>query len=214
MQKGFDLRAIVSKLYQRDPSRIVLPAVLDNEERFDVELILPGPLDREELYRLVKQGVERYFRFTTVVETREMDVYVMTAEEGKARAVEIDERRFDNGGSMSWSSGEYVEIVSSDGAPVTDEMLRKIESELNRSSSGILNISASNSTVDDFRRTLEEGLDRPIIDETGMKDKYDLEVRGKARSNEDFVEMLRNQTGLILAESRRCLEMLVIRSLA
>ncbi len=58
---------------------------------------------------------------------------------------------------------------------------------------------------------LEEGLNRPIVDETNMKGRYDLAVRGEAGAPEDFLQRLREQLGLVLTAARRDIEMLVVR---
>src|SRR5258708_7276437 len=63
------------------------------------------------------------------------------------------------------------------------------------------------------RRLLEDGLERPIIDETGLDGTYDLEVHGDARSNEECLDILRDQLGLVLTPEHRNIEMLVIRLL-
>lgn len=55
------------------------------------------------------------------------------------------------------------------------------------SNSGITELSASNSTMDDVRRCLETALNRPILDETGLKATYDIEVHGNARNTEEFL---------------------------
>ena len=65
----------------------------------------------------------------------------------------------------------------------------------------------------DFRRALEDGLERPIIDETELDGTYDLKVHGEATSTEEFFGMLRVQLGLMLTPERRNVEMLVIRLL-
>jgi uncharacterized protein (TIGR03435 family) len=74
-------------------------------------------------------------------------------------------------------------------------------------------ISAENTSMADFRRVLEDGLERPIIDETNLDGTYDLEVHGNARSTEEFIGMLRDQLGLVLTPEHRSIEMLMIRLL-
>jgi uncharacterized protein (TIGR03435 family) len=211
VQRGFDARAMISKVYEKDPSRIVLPASLDNEERYDFVLVPPRRMDREAVYRFVQQGIEKHFRVSMTVESRPIDVYVMTALDGKTPAAKTDEESFD-GGSIGWSGPEYVEIVPHDGTPPTIEMLREMASTLNLSSSGIVNISADNSTMDSFRLALEQGLNCPILDETNLKGTYDIAVHG-ARSTDEFLRMLRDQSGIVLTRVQRDIEMLVVRPL-
>jgi uncharacterized protein (TIGR03435 family) len=78
---------------------------------------------------------------------------------------------------------------------------------------GISNISAGNATMDRFRRDLERGLGRPVIDETGLEGVYDIEVRGKARNTEEFMRNLREQLGLVLTSAIRTIEFLTLRPL-
>jgi uncharacterized protein (TIGR03435 family) len=78
---------------------------------------------------------------------------------------------------------------------------------------GLSNISAGNATMDQFRQDLERGLGRPVMDETGLEGAYDLEVHGNAKNNEEFIRMLREQTGLVLTPATRSVEILTLRSL-
>lgn len=114
--------------------------------------------------------------------------------------------------SIGWSGPEYAVVRTRDGTPPTAEMLREAASGLNLSSSGIVDMSADNSTMDSFRLALEEGLNRPILDDTNMKGAYDIAVHG-ARSTEEFVQMLCDQTGIALTPARRNIEILVVRPL-
>jgi uncharacterized protein (TIGR03435 family) len=78
---------------------------------------------------------------------------------------------------------------------------------------GISNISAGNTTMDEFREDLERGLGRPVIDETGLEGVYDIEVHGNATNTDEFIRALREQTGLVLTNATRSIEILTLRSL-
>jgi uncharacterized protein (TIGR03435 family) len=65
--------------------------------------------------------------------------------------------------------------------------------------------------MDQFRQDLEEGMGRPVIDETGLEGVYDLEVRGEVRSTEEFMRNLREQLGLLLISATRNIEFLTLR---
>jgi uncharacterized protein (TIGR03435 family) len=209
--RGFGLKAVVAKVYEKDPSRIVLPAFLDNEERYDSVLAPSLEMERAEMFRLMQQGIEKHFRVSVTIEDRVMDVYVMTALPDKTPMAKTGEKNL--GFSIGRSGPEYAVVRTLDGRPPTTEMLRDAVSGLNLSSSGIVDISADNCTMDDFRLALEEGLNRPIVDHTNMKGTYEIAVRG-ARSTEAFVQMLRDQVGIVLTPARRNIEMLVVRPLS
>lgn len=72
------------------------------------------------------------------------------------------------------------------------EALRKAGVMAADRATGISRISAINTTLDAFRRALEEGLNRPIVDETNLNGRYDLTIRGPARTTEEFLELLRD----------------------
>lgn len=208
VQRGFELREMISKVYKRDPSRIVLPSALDNGERYDIVLVPPQEMDHEAMYGLLRRGIEQHFQLVTSIERREMDVYVMTAVEGKIPEAKTGTESF--GGGFISSSSLMSHPRPHGDRPLTAAMIREMVSALPLSFGGISNISAHNTSMDDFRRALEQGLHRPIVDETNMAGTYDLAVQGDARSDEEFFRALQDQTGLVLTPARRHIEMLVI----
>jgi uncharacterized protein (TIGR03435 family) len=170
--------------------------------------VLAGQVDRDEVYRLVRQAIEKYFRFTMTVEDRPMDVYVMTAADGKSPKGSAGEESCCGG---FWS--EWVELEPHGDTPPTIETLRKIASAQKPSGIGISQISAFNTTMDAFRGLLEQALNRPILDETNLKDRYDIAVQGKARNTGDFLQMLSDEAGIVLTPAKRNIEMLVVSQL-
>jgi uncharacterized protein (TIGR03435 family) len=134
----------------------------------------------------------------------------MTALEGKTPPAKTGDAAV-GGGSIGWSSGLYAVAMPRGGGPPSPEMVREARSRAKFAA--ISAISAENTKMADFRRALEDGLERPIVDETNLDGTYDLEVRGNASSTEEFLGMLRDQLGLVLTPEHRNIEMLVIRLL-
>jgi uncharacterized protein (TIGR03435 family) len=83
VQRGFDLKAVIAKAYEEDPRRIVLPEALQNEERSDFVLVPPHEMDAQAMRHLLRQAIEQNFKVSAAVESRPVDVYVMSAIEGK-----------------------------------------------------------------------------------------------------------------------------------
>jgi len=75
----------------------------------------------------------------------------------------------------------------------------------------LVNIAASNATLGEFGQLLEPGLDRFVVDETGLTGRYDLQVTGEATSTDEFRQRLRDQLGLVLTPASRNVTMLVAR---
>jgi len=209
VERGFDLKTVIAKVYEKDPGRIILPDGLENEERYDFVLVPPHPMDPPAMRHLLQQAIEKHFHLSAAVESRPADVYVMTALAGKTPPAKTGDASL--GFSIGWSSREFVVARPHAGGPPTPEMVREAMSSLKFAA--MSNISAENTSMADFRRALEDGLERPIIDETNLQGTYDLVVHGNARSTEEFLGMLRDQLGLVLTPEHRNIEMLVIKLL-
>ncbi len=69
----------------------------------------------------------------------------------------------------------------------------------------------NNATIDDFCRYLEGHLDRPLIDETNLEGRFDLQVGDENPSAGDFIRRVRDQLGLVVTVAPRLVEMLVFR---
>ncbi len=92
-----------------------------------------------------------------------------------------------------------------------------------RSGHGI--IQAVNAPMDWLRWTLEEKLNVPVIDETGMKDRYDIMLKWEERTNapdvtatnglsfnpEDLTRAVQEQLGLKMVQARRPVAGFVVR---
>jgi uncharacterized protein (TIGR03435 family) len=210
VQRGFDLKSVIAKVYEKDPSRIVLPAALQNEDPYDFVLVPPHEMGRPAMRRVIQQAIEQHFHLSATVENRPVDVYVMTALKGKTPPAKTGDESM-GGGSVGWSSRTFAVPRLAGSAPLTPEMMRETLSKL--APAEISTISAENSDMDGFRRALEDGLGRPIVDETKLDGTYDLVVKGNARRTEEFLDMLRDQLGLVLSPENRSIEMLVVRPL-
>jgi uncharacterized protein (TIGR03435 family) len=210
VQRGFDLKTVIARVYEKDPSRIILPDALEKQERYDFVLVPPHPMDQPAMHQLLQQAIEKHFHVSTTVESRPADVYVMTVLKGKTPRAKTGDASL-GGGSTGWSSSEFVIARPHGGGPPTSEMIREALS--NHKFAVMSEISASNTRMDGFRRVLEDGLERSVIDETNLNGVYDFAVHGNARSTEEFLCMLREQVGLLLTPEHRNIEMLVIRLL-
>jgi len=60
-------------------------------------------------------------------------------------------------------------------------------------------------------RTLEMGLDRPVVDETHLTGVYDIEVHPSSSSTEDFFASLHEKLGLMISPEQRDVTFLAVR---
>jgi uncharacterized protein (TIGR03435 family) len=134
----------------------------------------------------------------------------VTAIKGKTPPAKTGNESF--AGEFTSASGFEFSLPA--GTPPSPEAMKKAVEELLKrpENTGISNISAGNATMDQFRQDLERGLGRPVVDETGLEGVYDLEVQGNAKNTEEFIRMLREQTGLVLTPATRSIEILTLIS--
>jgi uncharacterized protein (TIGR03435 family) len=217
--EGFQLKAVLSRAFGSHGElfpepRIELPSSMDPRDRFDFYLVLSPTERHEDRNRLMRQGIERHFRVTITHESRPMDVYVLTAPDGRTAAIRD---ALQSGGGAIGFSGFSFEFALPDGEPPTPESFQSPyptpESLRNAIVSGgsIGGISISNGTMDEFCGTLEQGLDRPVVDETGLGGRYDIELLGSHTGTSEFLQRLHMQLGLHLTPTRRDVTMLVVR---
>ncbi len=192
--QGYTLKSLLAEVSGVNAIRIELPASVDTDARYDVAVVLPRPEEREEILSLIRRGVEDHFHLAATHENLLRDVYVLTAPDKKPPAAPADPFA---GGDGSISS---MEMGSTDGPH-----------DIN----SITDIGLGNSTVDEFCKMLEWGLDRPVVNESKLDGKFNFEVSAPALSQQppphDFVERLREQLGLVIVPAQRNVETTVYR---
>jgi uncharacterized protein (TIGR03435 family) len=192
VNEGFDLKTMISKVYEIDPMRVDFPDAFNDGQRSDFALLLPREETQETINHLIKDGIERQFQLTITFEARPMEVYVLTAPNGQNPSLKPSPENSDEGGGIGsahlgfskHSLGQWD--VSITGVGVQDE------------------------TMEEVCRLLEKPLDRLVIDETQLKGRYGFEVHD-AHTTDEFLQKLREQIGLVLTPDRRNVTMLVVR---
>jgi uncharacterized protein (TIGR03435 family) len=65
--------------------------------------------------------------------------------------------------------------------------------------------------MEEFCHMLEEALDRPVVDETGLAGRFDIALEEHQSGTSEFIVRLRTQLGLALTPGRRDVTVLVVR---
>jgi uncharacterized protein (TIGR03435 family) len=200
--QGFTLRAILARLLNTDERRIEMPPDLDTDERYEFKLGLPVAESWQPIERRLLDGITRHFDISITRERRLVDAYVLTVRAGETLALH---RASEQGGGTGAGSIEYSTTLGSDrpepGPPPAHR----------GSLHTIGPLSMPGSTLDDLARSLEELLGRPVVDETGLVGRYDIEVRGNHEGVEAFLAALQDQLGLTVTRARHEVEMLVVQ---
>jgi uncharacterized protein (TIGR03435 family) len=230
--QGARLRPVLSHLYDQLETRIDLPPSLDSN-RYDFTLVLPTPVGRETMVRLMREGIERHFLVAR--EVRSMEADVLTVPDGISTVETYDNDRkvgfgFGSIGFAQMSPGGPpaiperlmlqgimdLHIVPPETSSTGEEEMRAMKSRFRRGlgfyGSGVQITEVSDSlTMAQLCEVLEPALDRPLIDETRRSGTYAINVHSEARSTREFLRLLCDKLGLAITTSRREVSMLVVR---
>ena len=198
--RSYTLRRFLAEVTDVNEVRIDLAAELDDRRKYDFELVLPRNADRATKHGIMLDGAEEYFKITVIYENRACEVYVVTATD------QIPPEYADSGNlefhwSMSGGTCSRVVPLEDDTEAFPEFPPRGIDS--------IASIFAAGATLDDFCQLLERGTDLPVINETGLPGRFNLEVTAGVDYN--FRARMHEQLGLKVTRSQREIEMIVVR---
>jgi uncharacterized protein (TIGR03435 family) len=209
--RGFSLKMLIARTYDMDmePGRIDFPGESAAGKRYDVALVLPQQESHPAMMRRVREALQEKFDLTITAETRAVEVYVMSAPKGPGAS--LHPVKSPDGG-FGGSSEITFARKSPDGRPPTAKDLQGLMEEENAYSGvSVGSISVDGGTIADFCRTLEGGLDRPVVDETHLTGRYDFEVNRGDHTEEELFEMLADQLGLVVTPGVRNVSVIAVR---
>ncbi len=197
------LRNLVSQLYEINPIRVRLPPALDNDEHYDVAIVLPDRESKESVNNRVLRGVQDYFAVIAARQEILSDVYVVTTAGGKPPTPVA--RPDDDSGLVGAQFGS-VDFQTPNAALYPDVFPDWPKPVALDAVSGI----AVEGTLDDFCHTLEMGLDRPVVNETNMQGQYAFQLKSAAGAHNDFLDRLRDQFNLSITPAQRRVEVVTL----
>jgi uncharacterized protein (TIGR03435 family) len=182
--RGFDLKALISQIYDTETKRIDLPEDFNADTRYDVSLSLAHEMDADQMQQMLKDALEKKFGVRITPETRSMEVYVMSAPAGAGNALHLHSGAND-AGQITYS-GRDCPGISAHG------------------------IEASATGLTEFGRALEADLDSVVVDETRLPGIYDFKIASYSNADE-LVKMLHDQLGLVVKPLERKVTVLKVR---
>jgi uncharacterized protein (TIGR03435 family) len=198
--RGYTLKEAITYLYGVDQIRVLLPASLDDSKRYDFSIVLPAQEESETIKAHVQQGLLDYFNLYAKRENRSEEVYVVAAAQGRtpplAKRHVADHMAFGSGGSVEFTSDP-------------SDVPANVPGGIKRLSVSTLRGLSLDGTADEFCGTLERILDRPVVNETTLQGDFEFHVERREGSPNDFLERLRDQSGLTIAPARRNVEIIV-----
>jgi uncharacterized protein (TIGR03435 family) len=199
-----ELKDLIAELYDINPVRIHLPTQLDDGKCYDFAIVLPAPESKENIYNRIRHGIEEHFRVTATHGERLLDVYVVTAPNGRPPAAKT---RLDDELDLSWHRASSVEFQVSRVAGGPDEFADVPKAV----SIGDIRGISLEGTMDEFCRTLERQLDRPVVNGTNLDGEFAFRVEASAGIDNDFLERLRDQLDLSVTPAQRRVQIVVLK---
>jgi uncharacterized protein (TIGR03435 family) len=201
--EGQTLRELVAWAYRADTRHVELPDGLNERERFDARLRLPGPHSWPTLDRLIREGLDRHFGITVIREVRPIDVFVLTATGGPSPGL----RAHDDDAGFAGMYASFSTVAFSERA----EPLSLEGPDWRNRLHSVGPILLTATTIEDFARWLEDVVGHQVIDSTGLPGTYDIDVKGELQGLEELRQALVEQLALALTRTQREMEVLVVR---
>jgi uncharacterized protein (TIGR03435 family) len=160
-----------------DPQLKALPSWV-NTERYDIEARASGPVTKDQMRQMVLSLLQDRFQLTFHYETRHASVYeLVLAKPGKLgpqMRPHVDEGMPCDGTAPAPApapagGGRGGQRATPDGYPVGCGELMSLTPTL----PGRWRLGGRNITMDFFMATLRGGMERPVVDRTGLKGRYD-----------------------------------------
>lgn len=196
--KGFDIKSALLTLYGVSATRMDFPQSLDEGKDYDFSMVLPESENQEKISERMRDGILNYFGLAATEENRVLDVYVVTASEGRVS------RPSEETGSMAslGMSSIGMELSAAKGDP------GGVRAPLDLAQ--ISSFSAEG-TLDDICQALERQADRPVVNETNVQGEFKIDVARTGSSGGDFFSRLRLQSGLAITPGKRNVKVVVIK---
>jgi uncharacterized protein (TIGR03435 family) len=197
--QGFTLKEAIELLYDINPIRVQLPASLENDRHYDFSLLLPEQESQEQMKERIRIGLRNYFQLNVRHENRLVDVYVLSlSSNGKLPPTKSP--------VYEGMGGETVSSVTFEPPSGRVEAMASTKPQPIDAIRG----ASANATADEFCHTLEFTLDRPVVNETNLKGEFEFRIEDGKGAENDFLERLRDQLGLVITPAQRIVETLVI----
>jgi uncharacterized protein (TIGR03435 family) len=204
--RGYDLKSLIAQIYDMDARRIDFPGETANA-RYDMTLTASQELDADGMQRLLEDALEKKFRLNIKPESRSLEVYVLTAPGGPGVAM----HRHATGQHGSGKAALMALELS--GGPAQGSEDEEQITIMQRNCSGVPSgggIKATAGTLTDLGRTLEQDLDRLLVDETHLSGSYDFQV-GSYDNKESLFKLMREQLGIVVTPGQRTVTVLTVR---
>jgi uncharacterized protein (TIGR03435 family) len=190
---GFTLEEIIVRAWEGNRWHVEIPRALRNGARFDFLMVLPEPEPFASCLALLRPAIEQQFGVHVTRETLVRDVYRLTKTESRGHMLK---RYPDPDPSVGFGMLSFSVFR---GRPQDTPMFP-------------LDAFAVHSVPLMYLvNWFEEILGGQVIDETHLPGIYGFELKERLDTPEGFIQLLREEAGLVIARDRREIPTLVVR---
>ena len=190
---GFTLKDVIVRAWKGNRWHVEIPPGLSDDTRFDFLMVLPQKETMATCYGLPRSAIEQHFALDVQPEKRMRDVYVLTNANTRGQML----RRYPDpepGSGFSLVAFSVFMGRSKD-APMFP-----------------LDRFAVHSVPFLFLvNWFEEILGGHVVDKTGLPGIYGFELKERVSTPEAFIQLLRDEAGLVITREKRQLETLIVR---
>ena len=205
----FTLKDLIAELYNTTRGRVLLPASLDEKQHYDIAIVVPDQEGNEVINNRIRQGIEDYFHVTVTREDRLVDTYVVTTVDGtppKSKFQRSNDPDSDSG--AVWGSSSSVEFRVLEGPGDPDALLEEPRAVSLDAIAGIF----MEGTADEFCHTLEETLDRPVINESRLQGDFAFNLKASDGPENDFLQRLRDELHISITPAQRRVQIVALKA--
>jgi uncharacterized protein (TIGR03435 family) len=191
---GFTLEDIVVRAWEGSRWHVDITPGLSDDTRFDFLMVLPQEETTATCLGLLQSAIEQHFAVHVKRERRMRDVYVLSNTNGRGQML----RRYPD--PEPGSAFTLVAFPVFMGRPL-DAPMFPLDAFAVHSVPFLLLVN-----------WFEEILDGQVIDESGLPGIYGFELKECVNTPEAFIQLLRDEAGLVITKERREIPTLVVRA--
>jgi uncharacterized protein (TIGR03435 family) len=190
---GFTLQDVIVRAWKGNRWHVDIPPGLSNDTRFDFLMALPQQETIATCYDLLRSAIEQHFALDVQLEKRMRDVYVLTNTEARGRML----RRYPD---PEPGSGFGLVAFSVFMGRSKDTPMFPLDGFAVHSVPFLFLVN-----------WFEEIFGGHVIDEAGLPGIYGFELKERVNTPEAFIQLLRDEAGLVITRERREIPTLIVR---
>lgn len=174
------LMDLICRAYEVKPFQVQGPSWMNNimgAQRFDVMAKMPDGATKEQVPQMLQALLAERFKLVIHKEKKEQNVYALVVAKGGPKMKESDPLpapTTEGGPSPASTGSNQVEIKTTANGAVTSD--GETQQKMTMSPDGKMHLEISRAPISKFADGISPMLDRPVVDMTELKGKYEISM--------------------------------------